>query len=425
MIVIIGAGISGLAVAHHLAALDAEFVVLEASERAGGVIRSGRVEGHLLEWGPQRARLTEGFAELVDQLGLRDELITAPPGLPLYVYRKGRLRSVPFSAGAFLASDIIGWPAKLRLALEPFTSAPRDDEFVADLFTRKLGREAYENLVGPLYGGLYASDPQEMVVGLSLRHVLREFGLKRSFLLPLLRRGGRIAPPDACSFREGMQVLPNALAARHAARISFGSPVHSVTRDGAGYVVRTASGSFPAAHVVLTSPAGSTAAQLAEVAPDAAARFRQLRYNPLAVVHLHARTDLHGLGYQVSFAEPLITRGVTWNDSLFGREGVYTVYLGGAKHPEIVEREDAAIADIAVREFRQATGWDARPLAIEREHMPAWDASWRALQGLTLPPGLHLCANWESRPGIPGRLIQAKRLARALAGPALSGAPRG
>ena len=415
MIVVVGAGISGLATAHQLAALGAEFVVLEAADRPGGVIRSGRVEGSLLEWGPQRARLTEGFAELVDALGLRSELITAPTGLPLYVYRKGRLRKVPFSAGAFLASDIIGWPAKLRLALEPFTAAPRDDEFVADLFKRKIGREAYENLVGPLYGGLYASDPQEMVVGLSLRHVLREFGLQRSFLLPLLRRGGRIAPPDACSFREGMQMLPNALAARHAAHIRFRSPVQSVARDGSGYTVRTATDTFSARHVVLTAPAGRTAAMIADVAPDAAGRFRQLRYNPLAVVHLHARTDLHGLGYQVSFAEPLITRGVTWNDSLFGREGVYTAYLGGAKHPEIVAREDAAIADVAIREFRLATGFDARPLAVEREHMPAWDASWRAMQGVSLPPGLHLCANWESRPGIPGRLIQAKRLAHALA----------
>lgn len=414
MIVIIGAGISGLALAHQLAGRGADFVVLEATGRAGGVIRSGRVQGHLLEWGPQRARLTEGFRQLVDDLDLHDQLITAPDGLPLYVYRKGRLRKVPFSAGAFLASDIISWPGKLRIALEPFTSAPRDDEFVADLFTRKIGREAYENLVGPLYGGLYASDPQDMVVGLSLRHVLREFGLKRSFLLPLMKQRGRISPPDACSFREGMQVLPNALAARHAAHVRLNTPVRKVSRDGSGYVVSVDGEELRASDVVLTAPAARTADMIADVAPDAAARFRQLRYNPLAVVHLHADTQLHGLGYQVSFAEPLITRGVTWNDSLFRRKGVYTVYLGGAKHPEVVEQEDTAITDIATSEFRLATGYDSRPLAVERERMPAWDASWRAMQGLELPPGLHLCANWESRPGIPGRLIQAKRLAEKL-----------
>jgi oxygen-dependent protoporphyrinogen oxidase len=415
MIAIIGGGISGLALGHQLARTNTEFLLLEASERPGGVIRSGRVEGHVLEWGPQRARLTEGFRELVAELDLGSELITSPPGLPLYVYRSGRLRRVPFSPSEFFRSDIIGWPAKLRLALEPFTAAPRDDESVAALFTRKIGREAYENLVGPLYGGLYASDPEDMVVGLSLRHVLREFGLSRSFLLALLRRGGRISPPDACSFREGMQMLPDALARRHADRIRYLAPVREVRMARGRLTVVTENEEIEASHVVLTSPAPATAEQLAGIAPDAANRLRRLRYNPLAVVHLLADTGLHGLGYQVSFAEPLVTRGVTWNDSLFGRKGVYTVYLGGARHPEVRQQAEEELGRLAVEEFRLATGYDARPLSVEQELMPAWDRSWAALSGLELPTGLHICANWESRPGIPGRLLQAKRLAAKLA----------
>jgi oxygen-dependent protoporphyrinogen oxidase len=415
MVVIIGAGISGLALAHQLARRKVPFVVLEESDRAGGVMRSGRVEGHLLEWGPQRGRMTEGFRQLVTDLGLESQVITAPPDLPLYVFRKGRLREVPYSAGAFLRSDIISWPGKLRIALEPFTAAPQDDESVADLFTRKIGREAYENLVGPLYGGLYASDPKDMIVGLSLRHVLREFGLKRSFLLPLIRRGGSITPPDACSFREGMQTLPNALAARHAAHVRLSTPVRALRREGSDYVVVTDHDELRARDIVITTPAPVAARLVAAAAPDAAARFARLHYNPLGVVHLYAETSLRGLGYQVSFAEPLMTRGVTWNDSLFGRRGVYTAYLGGAKHPEIVADTDAAIGDVAVREFRLATGCDARVLSVERERMPAWDSSWRALQGLTLPAGLHVHANWESRPGIPGRLVMAQRLSGQLA----------
>lgn len=415
MVVIIGAGISGLALAHQLAKRAVPFTVLESSDRPGGVIRSGRVAGHLLEWGPQRGRLTEGFRELVDDLGLADRVITAPPDLPLYVYRNGRLRRVPYSAGAFLRSDIISWPGKLRIALEPFTSAPRDDESVADLFTRKIGREAYDNLVGPLYGGLYASDPKDMIVGLSLRHVLREFGLKRSFLLPLLRQGGSITPPDACSFEDGMQTLPDALAARHAAHVRLGTPARELRADGRDLVVVTDHEELRARDVVITTPAPAAARLLAAAAPDAAARLERLRYNPLGVVHLYAETELRGLGYQVSFAEPLLTRGVTWNDSLFARKGVYTVYLGGAKNPEIVADTDARMSDVARAEFRLATGYDAEVLAVERERMPAWDSSWRALPGLALPDGVHVHANWESRPGIPGRLVMAQRFADRLA----------
>jgi protoporphyrinogen/coproporphyrinogen III oxidase len=415
MIVIIGGGLTGLATAHYLAGRGVPHVVLEAAERPGGVIRSGRVRGHVLEWGPQRARLTDSMRALVAELGLEGELITAPPGLPLYVYRAGKLRRVPFSVGEFLGTDLLSWAGKLRILREPFTGAPRDDESVADFFTRRIGREAYENLVGPLYGGLYGSDPANMRVGLSLAHVLREFGLERSLLLPLLRRGGRITPPAACSFREGMQTLPRALYEHNRPRVRLGTPVRGLARAEDGYRVELDGETLRARQVVLTAEAPSAARLLTAVAPEAARRVRTLTYNPLVVVHAYAETDLVGLGYQVSLAERSYTRGVTFNDSLFGRKGVYTIYLGGARAPKVMDWSDEQLIETALREFREATGFRAEPLAVERERMPAWDHSWAALDGLRVPEGLFLAANWESRPGIPGRLLQARRLSERLA----------
>jgi oxygen-dependent protoporphyrinogen oxidase len=415
MIAVVGGGITGLSLGHRLTEAGADCVVLEAGEQAGGVIRSRIVDGHLLDWGPQRARLVGDLRSLIDELDLEDQTVTSPPGLPLYVYRGGRLREVPFSAGAFLTSDIVGWGAKVRVALEPLTPGPDDDESVADFFSRKIGAELYHTLVGPLYGGLYGSDPADMVVGLSLGHVLREFGVGRSLILSLLRKGGRVSPPPACSFREGMQTLPRALADRLGDRLRLECPVDAVApRPGRGWRVETSQGPLEAEAVVLTTPAPVTSRLLEGVDRDAADRVGSLNYNPLGVVHLRAETDLEGLGFQVSFDEPLALRGVTFNDSLFGRTGVYTAYVGGAKRPEVVSRSDADLAALAVDEFRQCTGFDAVPVAVERERMPAWDRSWAALQGLQLPDGLHIAANWESRPGIPGRLAQTRRLAARL-----------
>lgn len=417
MIVVVGAGISGLALAHHLDAHGVDFTLLEASGRAGGVIRSGRVEGHLLEWGPQRARLTRDFTALVDELGLRERLVLAPPDLPLYVYRAGRLRRVPFSPAALLFGDALSVAGRVRVLAEPLTAGARDDESVADFFTRKVGREAYETLAGPLYGGLYASDPADMTVGLSLGHALREFGVGRSLLLRLLRRGGTVRTPAACTFEGGLEELPRALLERHRAHVRLGTRVERIERSGTGWRVAIAEADpVDAERVVLCAPAGATSALLRDAAPDAAARIGRLRYNPLGVVHLHApNTGLRGLGYQVSFAEPLVTRGVTWNDALFGRNGVYTVYLGGAKNPWVADAPEERLAEIAAREFRTVTGHDARALAVEREWMPAWDRSWSATRDLALPPGLHVHANWASRPGIPGRLAGARSLAAELA----------
>jgi oxygen-dependent protoporphyrinogen oxidase len=413
MIAIVGAGLTGLALAHELARRGVDHVVLEAADRPGGVIRSGRVDGRVLEWGPQRGRMTSDLSALVGELGIASEVVYAPEGLPLFVYADGALREVSFSAWSVLAGDLLTWRGKLRLVLEPFTAGPRDDERVATLLTRKIGREAYERLVGPLYGGLYASDPANMIVGFSLRHVLREFGVRRSFLLPLLRRGGSIEAPLACSFVDGMQTLTDALHGAHAGTVCLGTPVRGLARSGNAWTLELDGGAVEAEVVVLTCEAG-TAAELLSRAPQASKRIRGLVYNPLGVVHLHAETDLRGLGYQVGLGEGLATRGVTWNDSLFGRDGVYTAYLGGAKNPAVVEEPDGPLGRLAADEFRRVTGYEARVVAVSRQRMPAWDVSWRAIEGLELPEGIRIAANWWGRPGIPGRLAEARRLAERL-----------
>jgi protoporphyrinogen/coproporphyrinogen III oxidase len=415
LIAIVGGGITGLALAHHLARLGVPHRVLEAGNRPGGVIRSAEVEGRVLDWGPQRTRLTGPIGELVDDLGLRGQVVTAPADLPLFVYAAGKLRAAPFSAGAFWRSDLLSPSAKLRVLLEPLTAAPRADESVADLFRRKVGGQAYERLVGPLYGGLYASDPAEMVVGSSLARALREFGIGRSLLAPLVRRGFRIDPPPAVSFRHGMATLPLALAARHADTIRLSTSVRALVRSGDGWRLEMDGETLDADTVVLTVPAREAARLLGDAAPDAAERIATLRYNPLAVVHLVADGVPRGLGFQVALGEEMRTRGVTFNHWLFGRDGVCTAYLGGARWPEVERTPEDELAKIAVDELRRAAGAEARVLAVARERMPAWDRSWAALEGVRPPPGIVLAANWESRPGLPGRLAQTRRLAETLA----------
>ena len=70
-VAIIGGGISGLAAAWALAKRRVSFVLLEASDRLGGVVRTEREGGFLLEAGPDSmlAQKPDGIA-LVRELGL-------------------------------------------------------------------------------------------------------------------------------------------------------------------------------------------------------------------------------------------------------------------------------------------------------------------------------------------------------------------
>jgi len=424
VIAIVGAGITGLALAHELARRGRDYIVVDAACEPGGVMRSIEVDGHLLELGPQRTRLTSHIAALVDELGLHDELITAPTDLPLYVFRSGKLRRVPFSVGTALRTNLISWPGKLRVLLEPLTRGPRPDETVASFLIRKFGVEAYAAMLGPLYGGLYASDPADMLMRHSLSRALAEFGIEGSILRALARRGragrndrGRQGGgvPPACSFRRGLGTLPAALYARYRDRVRLGTPVLGITAAGARLALQIPDGRIECDDVVLTTPADVSAGLLRELAPGAAP-LESLTYNPIAVVHLRSDCQLRGMGYQVAFGERLETRGVTFNHSLFGRTGIYTVYLGGSRNPEFVRLPDLRIGAIAAAEFELVTGHQAEVLHVARVRMPAWDRSWEALGQVRLPPNVHLAANYESRAGVPGRLARAREIAERLAG---------
>ncbi len=415
-IAIVGGGITGLFLLHELRERGADAVALEADSEPGGVIRSVRRDGRILDLGPQRTRLVPPVERLIDRLGLRDELVRAPPDLPLFVWREGRLREVPRSLSGLASTDLLSLPGKLRLLAEPLTGRPRSGETAGRFFRRAFGREAYGVLLGPLFGGIYGSDPDEMPARHSLAGMLEDFGVRRSLLLAFLsrRKGGR-EMPAAVSFRDGMQTLPRALARAHQDRVLLDTPVSAVERNAGGWTLLTGAGELAAETVVLTSPAGPTASLIDSVAPDAASRLARLVYNRLAVVHLESEARLEGYGYQVAFGEALRTRGVTWNASLFDRDGVYTAYLGGAHDREAVELEDAELGEVAAREFETVTGHAARPLLVSRTRIPAFDVSWEALEGLVLPEGIRLCASYLSRPGITGRLERATRLAEELA----------
>src|SRR5688500_18079112 len=107
MIAVVGAGLTGLVLAHELARREIEHGVFEAADTPGGVIRSRRVEGRILEFGPQRGRMTAGLAALIADLGLEREALYAPEGLPLFVYADDALREVAFDAKSLLTGDLL------------------------------------------------------------------------------------------------------------------------------------------------------------------------------------------------------------------------------------------------------------------------------------------------------------------------------
>ncbi|MBI4478238.1 MAG: protoporphyrinogen oxidase, partial [Acidobacteria bacterium] len=149
-VAIVGAGVAGLSLAEALDRLSTpadpiEVIVFEKTGRAGGNIRTERVDGYLCEHGPN------GFLDnspptlaLIQRLGLEQVVF---PGSSAarhrFVFARGRLREIPTSPFAFARSDLLSLRGKLRVLAEPLAPGRRDpDESIHDFAARRIGPEA-------------------------------------------------------------------------------------------------------------------------------------------------------------------------------------------------------------------------------------------------------------------------------------------
>src|SRR4051812_29987560 len=131
-ILIVGAGISGLAAAYELTTRGYRVRVCEASARAGGLIHTEHTGGFTIEAGPDSVLNAKPAAlDLIRELGLDSELITVRragafvlKGRSLYALPQPSFLGIPLSPEALASYDLLPPDARTRMALEP-TVPPR------------------------------------------------------------------------------------------------------------------------------------------------------------------------------------------------------------------------------------------------------------------------------------------------------------
>lgn len=193
-VIVIGGGIAGLSAAYYASRIpDARVTLLESSDRWGGKIRTDRVtfeDGQfIIEGGPDTFLATKPWGvALCKELGLADRLHgTNPNKKNTYVLNRNRLLPlpdglalmIPTNIEAILKSRLVSWFSKARMGLDFVLPAKpvNGDESLGSFVSRRLGREAYENLIEPLMSGIYAGDGDQLSLASTFPY-LRDLELK-------------------------------------------------------------------------------------------------------------------------------------------------------------------------------------------------------------------------------------------------------
>ncbi|MCB9617046.1 MAG: protoporphyrinogen oxidase [Sandaracinus sp.] len=385
-VVVVGGGVAGLAAAWRLRERGQNVVLLERTARLGGLVESERVGGHrgwVLEHGPDGFLASKpGMREVLEQLGLEDEVVTGGEARRVAYVARGdreapRLDPIPTSLFRFerraivelLRSPLLSWSAKLRLFVEPFVRRNVQADTVARFVVRRFGRELAERVFEPMMRGVYGASIADLGVRETmpkLAELERRYG---SIGMALLLAPRAPAGPGLVSFRGGMQALVERLATAVAPSVRLGVDVESIRPGKAGSpaTLYTSEGPVAAREIVLACPAREARRLLAPLDSALGDELAGVRSTDVSVVSLgYARHDvlhaLDGTGFVVdpTLGRPLVA--CTWSSRKWnGRAPEDAVLLrcvvaDGASTPELVHT--------ATEEVRRFLGITAKPRLV-------------------------------------------------------------
>ncbi|MEL6890740.1 MAG: FAD-dependent oxidoreductase [Actinomycetota bacterium] len=200
-VVIVGAGITGAAAAHHLATNYGDRLrvsMIERNDCVGGVLGSSTFAGvdHVDEAADAfLARVPDAVA-LAAEVGLGDDLVHPEPvGAAVWHDRlhpipSGLVLGVPGDLRALARTSLFSWRGRLRAATEPLL--PRrsiDHDSLGRHIRARFGNEVHDRLVDALVGSIYAADTDDF----SLAEVpqIAALASSRSLLLAALAQQRR------------------------------------------------------------------------------------------------------------------------------------------------------------------------------------------------------------------------------------------
>lgn len=385
-IAVVGGGLGGLLAARALERRGFEVCVLEAADRAGGVVMTSRVDGYLHEHAASSfLAKAGGMIDVCREVGV--PIVKASPSARRrWVFLDGKLREVPSGPWSLLRTDLLTWRGKLELFAEPLRGA-RDvqvagDESIYDFAARRLGPQMARSLVAPMITGIFAADAHDVSLEAGFPELAAldaRGGLVRGSLRKLVRRersaadAPKLARGDRGLWapRGGMREVVDGLQRSLAGEVRLGCAVRELVPQAGGVEVVSSAGRERFAGVVAALPS-SVLARLVPSVPEAARRLDEVVRAPAVVVSLGYKKSeftapLDGFGMLVGAGEQARVLGVVFESVLWPERApddriLLRCIFAGARDPGAAELDDQALANTAAADIAATLGVKAAPV---------------------------------------------------------------
>jgi oxygen-dependent protoporphyrinogen oxidase len=450
-VAIVGGGISGLSTAYYLAQAGVPSTLLEARPRLGGVIQTERVEGCVVEGGPDSfLSMKPAAMDLIRELGLADEVIGSNDHLRVtYVWKGGRLLPlpdglqlmVPTKLAPLLTTRLLSWPTKLRMGMELFHPPGRhpEDQSVADFVTAHYGAEAVDYLAEPLLSGIYGGSPAALSVSSVLPRFVElqaRYGSLTKGVLAELKankvQSGRL--PLFRTLKNGLGALVSVLQERLEGQVTvLHRRAEAIELTSGGFRIRLEDGSLPCAQLVLACEAHHAAPLIRGLDGRLAGLLGDIPYSSSMTVALAFPNSafpkpLDGFGFLVPKRERRRLVACTWVGTKFPNRvpagtTLLRCFLGGVDDAAVLSEDDGAIVAAVVNELHAIVGFRAQPAFWRIFRWPRSMAQYTVGHAARVAeiqaraaaiPGFQLVGNAYTGIGIPDCIRMGKQAAAAI-----------
>ncbi|MGM0498316.1 MAG: protoporphyrinogen oxidase [Bacteroidota bacterium] len=447
--VIIGAGLTGLTLAHKLNQKNQDFLVLEKNSRPGGVIQTKEKNGFVYEAGPNTGIVKYGeVAELFEELSSY-----CTPEIPddsvkkRFIWKNGRWHQLPSGLKGGVQTKLFSWKDKFRILGEPFRKPGKDPhESLDKMVRRRMGESFLNYAVDPFILGVYAGDPSKIIPKYALPklyYLEQDYG---SFIGGAVKKKKEKKDPvekkatkDVFSIKNGLENLVKALynsAGNHNFLLET-EDINVKPIESGGFEVKYKNNetfyTVNAKNVILTVGAYELKNLLNVPDTDLLDTIENLKY--AKVIHAAVGFNkwegvpLSGFGGLVPFVEKRDILGALFMSAfLSGRAPekgeLLSVFLGGTRREDIFSKSDEEIKELIEKELKSMfnlTVFQPDLLELNRyEHaIPQYGKEsgerFSVINQLEQKyPGLILAGNMRDGIGMADRIKQANDIANRL-----------
>ncbi len=375
-VLIIGAGLSGLAAATFLKHKepDISVQVIEQGDHPGGAVASHTEEGYLAEAGPH------GFLDnslesrvLIHEAGLSEEVEKAPLSeFVRYICLDGQLKLIPQSPGKILLAPLVPMTAKLRVLADLWKKPLPDEPSVAQWVEHRFGKNLLP-FADAVFTGTYAGDIERLkleAVMPGLHNLEQTHGSVLKGAIHMMRAARKKSRkekkkkglPAMTSFHAGMARLPQAMAARLTPNkeIMYRTVARSIAQTEGGWLVRTGQLELQARHLIIALPVNRCLELLAdsELSPPPLPALPEARIATVALGFSDKADIPFGFGYLAPEKEERFALGALFSSHMFparAPEGhvLMEALVGGRRHPERLDLNDEKLVDKVYDDLKQ------------------------------------------------------------------------